>query len=128
MRVGRLDRRTLMAEALMATNISSREVNPDQPYLGARAFGEDDTIYGRAVEIREVRNLLLSARVVLLHAPSGAGKTSLIRAGIVPMAKENRLVVVSGLRLEDPGLQVTDGNPYLMALANSLGYSPSDPL
>ena len=41
-------------------------------------------LYGRDWETRMVFNLLLSKRLVLLHSPSGAGKTSLIHAGLWP--------------------------------------------
>src|SRR6185436_17072570 len=56
------------------------------PYPGPRAFETEDSarFFGRAAEIRQLRSLAVARRVVLLYAASGAGKTSLLRAGLVP--------------------------------------------
>jgi hypothetical protein len=63
------------------------------PYVGPRAFRnkEEELFFGRDREKRELSDLLISERIVLLHAPSGAGKTSLIQAGLVPLLKQERL-------------------------------------
>ncbi len=49
-----------------------------------RSIGQSERIFGRNREITELRHLLISERLVLLHSPSGAGKTSLLNAGIIP--------------------------------------------
>ena len=54
------------------------------PYPGARPFSSDETIYGRGREVTELRDLLIARRIVLLYSPSGAGKSSLIEAGLRP--------------------------------------------
>jgi hypothetical protein len=48
------------------------------PYVGPRAFQPGETLYGRDREVLELLDLVLAERIVL-HSPSGAGKTSLIR-------------------------------------------------
>ena len=53
-------------------------------YVGPRAFQTGETLYCRDRETEELVSLLISQRVVLLHSPSGAGKTSLIQANLVP--------------------------------------------
>lgn len=53
----------------------SEQVNP---YVGPRPFTECDPLPARKREVRELRSLLVSERIVLLHSPSGAGKTSVI--------------------------------------------------
>lgn len=53
------------------------------PYAGPAALVEGASIYGRSAEIEELADLLISARLVLLYSPSGAGKTSLIQAGLL---------------------------------------------
>ncbi|MEN6370179.1 MAG: hypothetical protein ABFD77_10875 [Thermotogota bacterium] len=56
------------------------------PYVGPRAFdeGEESLFFGRTREIAALRALITAHRVVLLYAESGAGKTSLLQAGLVP--------------------------------------------
>lgn len=56
----------------------------NNPYIGPRPFETKDKLYGREREITELDHLLSAERVVLLYAPSGAGKSSLINAGIIP--------------------------------------------
>jgi ATP/maltotriose-dependent transcriptional regulator MalT len=52
------------------------------PYVGPRSFAPGERLYGRGVETRKLANLLGTERVVLLHSPSGAGKTSLVALSI----------------------------------------------
>ena len=58
------------------------------PFIGPRAFKRTDRLYGRDEERRELTDLLIAERVVLLHSPSGAGKTSLIQAGVMPALED----------------------------------------
>jgi WD40 repeat protein len=55
---------------------------PDNPYVGPRPLTQTDPLFGRDVEKVELLNLLIAERIVLLYSPSGAGKTSLIQAGL----------------------------------------------
>ena len=57
---------------------------PDNPYVGARAFRRNNQLFGRDREARDLESLFVAERIVLLHAPSGAGKTSLIQAKLMP--------------------------------------------
>jgi hypothetical protein len=54
------------------------------PYVGPRPFETGQTIYGREREIAALHYMLTSERIVLLYSPSGAGKSSLINAGLLP--------------------------------------------
>jgi WD40 repeat protein len=54
--------------------------NGANPYVGPVPFGKTDPLYGRDREVRELRDLLISQRIVVFYSPSGAGKTSLIEA------------------------------------------------
>ena len=54
------------------------------PYIGPMPLDETDPIFGRDAEIEELRDRLIADRVVLLYSPSGAGKSSLIEAGLRP--------------------------------------------
>ena len=54
------------------------------PYVGPHPLDRDQPLYGRDWELQELRDLLASRRIMLMHSPSGAGKTSLIQAGLIP--------------------------------------------
>ena len=57
----------------------------DNPYVGPRAFQKEDKyFYGRRREARDLFWLILAERVVLFYAQSGAGKTSLLNARVIP--------------------------------------------
>ena len=56
----------------------------NNPYVGPRPFETKDRLYGREREVTELDHLLSAERIVLLYSPSGAGKSSLINAGIIP--------------------------------------------
>lgn len=62
------------------------------PYVGPRAFRAGERLPAREQETGELTDLLIAERVVLLHAPSGAGKTSLIQAGVVPLLEQEQLL------------------------------------
>jgi WD40 repeat protein len=56
------------------------------PYVGPRAFEEDerDLFFGRDEEIEILAGMVMARRAVLFLAQSGAGKSSLLRAGLIP--------------------------------------------
>jgi hypothetical protein len=60
---------------------------PENPYVGPRPYKveEHDLLFGRRWEIQDLRNLVIANRAVLFYSPSGAGKTSLIQAGLIPL-------------------------------------------
>ena len=67
-----------------ATELSGSGKVAGAPYPGPRPFsGDDSDIFcGRNREISDLLNLVLTYRIVVLHSQSGAGKTSLINAGL----------------------------------------------
>jgi hypothetical protein len=67
--------------------MGERELNP---YVGPRPFERDDRAYffGRSRQVRDVVSLVIAQPVLLLYAASGAGKSSLLNAGVVPTLKE----------------------------------------
>jgi hypothetical protein len=56
------------------------------PYPGPRAFEEEeqDLFFGRDQEVEILAGLVMARRASLLFAQSGAGKSSLLKAGLVP--------------------------------------------
>jgi hypothetical protein len=91
------------------------------PYVGPAAFKEGRRLYGRERELRELTALLLAEGAVLLHSPSGAGKTSLIQSGLMPSFRNLCYQVLPLLRV---GLQQPEpaprGNRYLASTMLSL--------
>lgn len=71
------------------------------PFVGPRALriNEREKLFGRDRALRELRALLVAERIVLLHSPSGAGKTSLIQAGLIPELRKRRFFVLRPLRV-----------------------------
>ena len=58
----------------------------DNPYVGPRTFEEDeqDMFFGREREAKDLLSLVMSERLVLFYAQSGAGKSSLINTRLLP--------------------------------------------
>jgi predicted Ser/Thr protein kinase len=56
------------------------------PFRGAAAFTDGDAavFHGRAAETAAIVERLATERVVTITGPAGAGKTSLVQAGVVP--------------------------------------------
>ncbi|HXV98123.1 MAG TPA: hypothetical protein VEC93_06835, partial [Anaerolineae bacterium] len=65
------------------TRQSSERPNP---YVGPRAFEESESefFFGRDKEIEILVGLVMARRAALFFAQSGAGKSSLLRAGLIP--------------------------------------------
>jgi WD40 repeat protein len=69
------------------------------PYVGPRAFQPGEPFYGRDRELRSLSALLIAERIVLLHSPSGSGKTSLIQAGLLPRLRDENFNVLPIIRV-----------------------------
>jgi hypothetical protein len=91
------------------------------PYAGPRALQQGEPIYGRTREINELRGAVLSERIVLLYSQSGAGKTSLIEAGLRPEFEQRRFQVMPTIRVgyESPH-ETPDANRYTLSVLTSL--------
>jgi WD40 repeat protein len=105
------------------TNLNPRP----NPYVGPRAFQIGEKLYGRDREVRELLDLLIAERIVLLHSPSGAGKSSLVQAGLIPALEEEGFEVLPPMRVnqEIPNSLSHDGengglNRYVISVLLSL--------
>ena len=58
----------------------------DEPFLGLNAFGEKDThlFFGRDQAIEELAERLKHSRLLMVVGDSGSGKSSLVKAGLMP--------------------------------------------
>ena len=93
------------------------------PYVGPRAFEANELFFGRTREIRQLKALLIAERLVLLHSPSGAGKTSLIQAGLLPEMGREDFFVMPTIRVgnELPAGQLRANiNRYVLSMLLSL--------
>jgi hypothetical protein len=96
------------------------------PYVGPRAFHRGETLYGRQREVMELVDLLIAERVVLLHSPSGAGKTSLIHAALLPELEKEGFHVLPPMRVSQDPPNSSDPsapsihNRYVLSLLMSL--------
>jgi WD40 repeat protein len=76
----------------------------ENPYVGPNPFmtADQHKFFGRDREISDLVTLLVADRIVLLFAPSGAGKTSLIQAGLIPAMESRDFVVLPIIRVNEP--------------------------
>jgi hypothetical protein len=99
------------------------------PYVGPRAFRHGDPLYGREREVLELTDLLIAERIVLLHAPSGAGKTSLIQAAVVPALEKEGFRVSGHLRVNAVPPTGSAANTYawsvIVGLADDESANPN---
>ncbi|MGE5249614.1 MAG: hypothetical protein ACM3QS_05315 [Bacteroidota bacterium] len=94
------------------------------PYVGPRSFQTGEHLYGRSREGAELVDLLIADRIVLLHSPSGAGKSSLINAVVIPQMQTEGFIVLPTARvnIEPPaGTESVAGfNRYASSVMRSL--------
>ena len=83
------------------------------PFIGPHPLPKNAPIFGRDREITELRHLLIAERIVLLYSPSGAGKSSLVNAGIIPEFA-NTFDVWEPTRVNTPA-QDNATNPYVQS-------------
>ncbi len=82
----------------MSTDVGTPKATGN-PYVGPQSFRRGDALYGRDRETADLLDLLIAERVVLLYSPSGAGKSSLIAAGLVRQLEAEGFEVLPTIRL-----------------------------
>jgi hypothetical protein len=72
------------------------EVQKRNPYVGPRPFERQDRdlFFGRDREASDLLSLIIAHRALLLYAQSGAGKTSLLNARLIPLLEEEGFEVL----------------------------------
>ena len=72
------------------------EADDTCPYRGLTAFGEQDAriFFGREAQIESLLSAIVGGRIVTILGASGNGKSSLVRAGIVPALRAAGRTVV----------------------------------
>ena len=98
--------------------------NPANPFVGPRAIEYGEPIFGRQNDTRKLTNLILANRILLLYSPSGAGKSSLIQAALLPRLEGRNFLVLPVMRVNlapPPELTGSAGfNRYVFSVLTSL--------
>src|ERR671922_2722514 len=65
---------------------TSMNITRHNPYVGPRMFRTDEgnLFFGREREALDLLSLVISERLVLFYAQSGAGKSSLVNTRLIP--------------------------------------------
>ncbi|MGD8897009.1 MAG: protein kinase, partial [Acidobacteriota bacterium] len=89
----------MVLEAVLAAPseaVSLLEVEERSPYPGLSSFTEKDAavFFGREREIEELWRRIHTRKLLAVIGPSGAGKTSFVRAGVLPARPEGWAAIV----------------------------------
>src|SRR5688572_4869179 len=101
----------------------------ENPFVGLNPIVDEGRFFGREPEIRRLTELLIAERVVLLYSPSGAGKTSLIKAGLIPTLMKRKFKVHPIMRVVEgaKNASAVGRNRYLTSALSYLEVSNSSP-
>jgi formylglycine-generating enzyme required for sulfatase activity len=118
-------------ERMMGSPLEASSAPPsdpgDNPYRGLLAFGPEHhaLFFGRETETAAVLDAVRASPFVLVVAPSGAGKSSVVRAGVVPRAGVLEPATDWRAALMTPGQRPQ--RRLAQALASAVGEPPGDP-
>ena len=105
----------------------------NNPYVGPRPYERRDrhNFHGRDREARELRALIVAEREVLFYAQSGAGKTSLLNAVVIPALEEKGFHVLPVARVGSdlpPEIRAEDvDNVFVFSALLALAGEDVDP-
>jgi hypothetical protein len=76
--------------------------NQIQPYVGPRPFEQKDEelFFGRDHEINDLLSIVIAHQLTLVYAQSGAGKTSLLNAKLIPRLRQEKYEVLPPTRVQ----------------------------
>nr|AGC71507.1 high-affnity carbon uptake protein Hat/HatR [uncultured bacterium A1Q1_fos_1880] len=98
------------------------------PFVGPVPIQKGQLLFGRDRETRTLTDLLVGKRIVLLHAASGAGKSSLVNAGLVPALAKYEFHLLPTIRLANekqmPSANPSKSNRYTMSTLRHLVEEP----
>jgi cytochrome c-type biogenesis protein CcmH/NrfG len=131
-------RRHHSGESAQIERTAVAKVNVSRParrrYVGSRPFdaGDRHLFFGRSAEAAAVFELWAARRLTLLYGPPGCGRTSLIRAAVLPLAAGGRgRLLLPAARVAAPeqappaaGRPAAAANPLVHELLRA--WSPPD--
>lgn len=101
-----------------------------QPYMGLEAFEAKDAalFFGRRAETQALVDRLRTTNLVLVTGDSGSGKSSLVKAGLIPAFREGALA--DPLGRPEPGqwhvVDIRPGSDPFESLVEGVGKAASD--
>jgi hypothetical protein len=106
----------------------------ENPYVGPRAYTEAEAkrFYGREHESRELLALVVRERLALFYAQSGAGKSSLLHARLIPALREQGFDVLPVARVSGDipscaeGAQISNIFAYNLILSLNQGLPEAE--
>lgn len=120
-----------MADWAAVRRIGAAARRPDRPYVGQRSFVQVDydIFFGREIESAALLELWQDNQIVLAAGPAASGKTSLLQAGVLPILRQNRALVLPPGRVSYgmtfPTTALPRHNPYTLGLLRS--WSQGEP-
>ena len=71
------------------------------PYVGPRPFKQNQShlFFGREQEARDLFSQVVSERLLLFYATSGAGKSSILQTRLIPKLQEKQWIVLPVARV-----------------------------
>jgi len=115
------------AQAAQAPAVDAPAVDaaPANPYVGPRTFtyAQRRFFFGRAREARDLAARIVSERLLLFYAQSGAGKSSLLNTRVIPHLREEEgfaVLPVARVAGELPASVAAVDNIYLFNLMASI--------
>jgi hypothetical protein len=102
---------------------SKKKRLPPEPYKFLYWFDEKDVdiFHGRDYEIKRLANLVETQRITILYGESGTGKTSILRAGLLPVLREGGVLATYLRPLVNPFQEMEE------AIRSVFGIQPGDP-
>jgi WD40 repeat protein len=92
-----------LLRAVLGRSPSEKVVALENPFVGLKSMTEADTdrFFGRNEEIAGLVDKLKLHRLIAVVADSGAGKSSLVQAGLIPAFRGGKLSDISGREPDD---------------------------
>lgn len=88
-------RTTIDSHKFQSINISESSAESNCPYPGLKPLDDRKYLFGRDIDIKNVTEKLELNKLVFLIGESGVGKTSLAKAGIVPLFTERKWITAA---------------------------------
>ncbi|MEA3274976.1 MAG: hypothetical protein U9Q81_06740, partial [Pseudomonadota bacterium] len=89
------------AEGASSDSLKTVDDAQKSPYFGSWPINVPELFFGREQETEDVFHRLIANRILVLCAVSGAGKTSLVEAGLIPRMKDAGFHVSPTIRVNE---------------------------